>query len=329
MRDFDWDKRRERAVLWTTILLVFFSGVLVLQLFFKESSPSESVGIERAFVQQIPTLVQNTVDKSFASKTIPGRTDLQSLSEQLLSQNLLQRDLVITTSRLPASEDDGPLPVNGLPDDLYFYDHSSRDDRVPPPPDKRFVPLNYNREKLLDVVIGSSTIYPIFSPRPLADVWLGNDSSKSTEPIGEMRIIDGGFIHNIPIDAARSWGATHIIVIDASPTPQLRAPQNLWDNMVMAFGYLFKQAQTADSVARAGTFELRPTSRCEKLNVRPVCTERDGPPEPNMDTFDFSDVAAQRAFDDGGNDVKSVVPLFVRVPGAPDFRTVTPRPPNP
>lgn len=326
--DFDWDKRRERAVLWTSILLIFFSGVLVLQLFFKEGSPSESTGIEQAFAQEIPKLVRNTVAPSFTPNATPGKTDLQSLSEQLLAEKLLKRDLIITTSRLPASEDKEPLPVNALPDDLYFYGHSSTANYFPSPPDKRFVPLDYNRDKLLDVIIGSSTIYPIFAPRPLSKVWLGNDSSKSAESIAEMRIIDGGFIHNIPIDAARSWKATHIIVIDASPTPQQRAPRYLWDNLVMAFGYLFKQAQTADSVARAGTFELRPTSQCEKLNIKPVCTDRDGAPEPDMDTFDFSDDAASRAFGDGRNDINSVVPLFVRVPGAPAFRDVTPAAPQ-
>jgi predicted acylesterase/phospholipase RssA/ABC-type phosphate/phosphonate transport system substrate-binding protein len=324
IRDFDLDQRRERAVLWTAILFLFVCGVLMLQLLFKEPSPSESIGIERAFVEQIPKLVHNTVDKDFERKTAPDKTDLQALSEQLFADKLLQRDLVITTSRLPVSENDQPLPVNSLPDDLYFYYRVSKDDRWQPPPDKRFVPLKHNQDKLLDVVIGSSTIYPIFSPRLLTKVSLGNEAAKSIE-IPEMRIIDGGFIHNIPIEAARSWGATHIIVIDASPAPQLRDPQHVWDNSMMAFGYLFKQAQATDTLARVGTFELRPTSRCEKLNVRPVCTDRDGPPEPNMDTFDFSNNAAERAFTDGMNDVKSLVPLFVRFPGAPDFRNVTPR----
>ena len=327
-RGFDWDRRREHAVLWTAILLLILSGAMMLHLFFKEPSPSESIGIEEAFVQQVPRLVRNTIDASFTSQKTEGKTDLQSLSAQLLAGKLLQRDLVITTSRLPVSENDKPLAVNTLPDDLYFYHHGSKDEPVSPPPDKRFVPLKYNQEKLLDVVIGSSTIYPIFSPRPLSSVWLGNDSSKQPEPITEMRIIDGGFIHNIPIHAARSWGATHIIVIDASPAPQLRDPQHLWDNTVMAFGYLFKQAQASDTQSRVGTFELRPTSRCEKLNVRPVCADRNDPPDPDMDTFDFSNIAARKAFEKGREDVNSLVPLFVRFPGAPEFRAVRARQPK-
>jgi len=329
VRNFDWDRQREHAVLWTAILLVFLSVVLVLQLFFKEGSPSQSVGIEEEFVQQIPQLVRSTIDPSFQSPMAVDKTALESLSEQLLARNLLQRDLVITTSRLPVSENDKPLPVNSLPDDLYFYAHGGSDNSVPSPPDKRFVPLKYNSAKLLDVVIGSSTIYPIFSPRKLSSVWLGNDLSKVVEPIKEMRIIDGGFIHNTPIDAARSWRATHIIVIDASPEPQMRDPHHLWDNTVLAFGYLFKQAQATDTSLRVGTFELRPTSQCEKLNVRPVCTEQDGPPEPNMDTFDFSNSAARNAFRIGMEDVDSRVPLFVRFPGPPDFRTVSPAAPKP
>jgi predicted acylesterase/phospholipase RssA len=217
------------------------------------------------------------------------------------------------------------LPVNKLPDDLYFYHYGNKENRLPPPPDKRFVPLKYNQEKVLDVVIGSSTIYPIFSPRALSSVQLGTEAKISPDPpIEEMRIIDGGFIHNIPIQAARLWGATHIIVIDASPAPQMRDPQHLWDNTVMAFGYLFKQAQASDTLERVGTFELRPSSKCEKLNVRAVCTNSE-PPDPNLDTFDFSNRAARRAFDKGQADVNQGGPLFVRVPGAPVFRTVSPR----
>lgn len=326
--NFDWAKRREHAVLWTAIVLVILSGVLFLQLLFKETSPSESKGIEQAFLDEVPRLVKSTIDESFTFEPAAGKTKLESLSQQLLAKNLLKRDLVITTSRLPVSENQTPLPVNKLPDDLYFYHYGNKENRMPPPPDKRFVPLKYNQEKFLDVVIGSSTIYPIFAPRALSSVQLGNEAKMSSEPpIKEMRIIDGGFIHNIPIQAARRWGATHIIVIDASPAPQMRDPQHLWDNTVMAFGYLFKQAQAGDALERVGTFELRPSSRCEKLNVKAVCTDSD-PPEPNMDLFDFSDRAARKAFDKGWADVNHGGPLFVRVPGAPVFRTVSAQKPQ-
>ena len=73
-------------------------------------------------------------------------------------------------------------------------------------------------------------------------------------------------------------------------------------------------------------FVLRPTSECEKLNFKAVCTEKDGAPEPDMDTFDFSQTRTDRAFRKGSEDVKSLKPLFVRIPGAPNFQDVSTEP---
>jgi hypothetical protein len=96
---------------------------------------------------------------------------------------------------------------------------------------------------------------------------------------------------------------------------------------MMAFGFLFSQAQRSDKLARGGaeTFELRPTSRCEKLNVLPSCTGSEHTPEPDMDTFDFSSDLIKNAFTMGEADVTNDMPLFVRVPGPPLFRNLTVR----
>jgi hypothetical protein len=107
----------------------------------------------------------------------------------------------------------------------------------------------------------------------------------------------------------------------------------------MAFGYLFAQAQRTDKLARgsAETYELRPTSPCEKEDVLPFCVGEKAQPQPNMDTFDFSPTLAQEAFDAGRDDVSirrlepvqnrstaaTQRPLFVRVAGPPLFRTLT------
>jgi hypothetical protein len=270
-----------------------------------------------------------------------------------MNAGALQRDLIITTSRLPtdlkslsflklpAKEQQEQVDlVNGLQEDLYFYfrakpknESSAEKDPVKLPVDRRFVPFERNPKKLLDVVIGSSTIYPIFPSRVLSDVMIGNEDGTSQKEIRILKIVDGGFIHNIPIEAAGLWKASHIILIDASPHPQQTAPQNFLDNTMMAFGYLFSQAQRTDKLARGGaeTFELRPTSRCEKADVELSCLGPEDVPEPNIDTFDFSDGLITRAFaagrDDvniGGRDPKAdQKPLFVRVAGPPLFRELT------
>jgi len=229
---------------------------------------------------------------------------------------------VITSSKLPVTETDqtGLLPVNSLPSDLYFYYRVNQDATLTPPPDKSFVSLKLNPDRLLDVVIGSSTIYPIFPARGLKTIRLGTEDHPSDKNPVDMRIIDGGFTHNIPIEAARLWGATHIIVIEASPAEQ-HDPRYFWDHALTAFGYLFDQAQRADTLGSSvEAFLLRPTSECDKSNLRSVCTE--GKPDPDMDTFDFSNRAAGDAFKKGSADVQSSRPLFVRIPGEPHFQDV-------
>jgi predicted acylesterase/phospholipase RssA/ABC-type phosphate/phosphonate transport system substrate-binding protein len=336
---FDWNQRRETFVWWMTIILIAVSAGLVLEAFFRENAPSKAQGIETAFAEYIPELIRETVNPQFRpSPSREGETALQSISRQLMDENapMLQHDLVITTSRLPMNASAANINaqsaerVNNLPDDLYFYFRHNRDDRLKPPLDKRLIPFKHNPDKLLDVVIGSSTIYPIFPSRVLRNVSLGNEEMQAPQPLERMNIIDGGFIHNIPIEAAGLWKASHIILIEASPRQRQNEPRHFWDNTMLAFGYLFSQAQRSDKLARgsAETFELRPTSKCEKLNSFPGCTGSDDLPEPDMDTFDFSDELVNRAFKMGRDDVANETPLFVRVPGPPLFRTLPSRAPT-
>jgi predicted acylesterase/phospholipase RssA/ABC-type phosphate/phosphonate transport system substrate-binding protein len=324
IRDFDWS-RWSRAYVWfLAFALIVISTLLVLEGFFRESSPSKAIGIEQAFLEKIPYLIQRSVKQNFTFTQVGDSSkSLQVLSEQIMHEHLLQRDLIITNSKLPAKETTDLLPVNSLPDDLYFY-YRSKEENLKPPPDRSFIPLKHNEGKLLDVVIGSSTIYPIFPSRKLTDVYPGNEETRfEKQKIVEMRIIDGGFIHNIPIEAARLWGATHIIVIEASPIPVQREPRVFWDHLVTAFGYLFSQAQRTDMLTlgqEAEAFELRPTSKCEKFNVKSVCTDQ---AEPDMDTFDFSKRAMAHAFTYGAEDVRSKKPLFLRITGAPHWFNAT------
>lgn len=327
LRKFSWLRWRTQFVAWTAIFLVVICALFVLHGLFKASSPSGAEGIEEAFANNVPVVIQKTIRPKFADQQGVNETRLESISRQIITDDLLERDLVITSSKLPVTETSKPLPVNSLPDDLYFYYRKNNDDTLRPPPDKRFVPLRYNETKLLDVVIGSSTIYPIFPARTLHTITTGNEESAGAT-IDKMRIIDGGFIHNIPIEAAKLWGATHIIIIEASPAQQPGDPTAFWEHALTAFGYLFTQAQRTDTEGpRVEAFLIRPTSQCEKFNIKPVCIGKgkDERPEPDMDTFDFSKAAADGAFKQGVEDVKNRNPLFVRIPGAPNFQEVSPR----
>src|SRR5262249_40386653 len=114
---------------------------------------------------------------------------------------------------------------------------------------------------LLGVVRGSGTIFPGFPPVTIRD-FPTHDSSVS--------LIDGGFVHNSPVEAAVQWGATHIILIEASPKSDREKAKeqgvarsdrnNLLQNTGEAFNYLFDQAQLLDvrSRKKVAIFVLRP-----------------------------------------------------------------------
>src|ERR1043166_7704407 len=337
--ELDMTKPGVRLVAATSVVLAAVSFLLLVHVL-RASAPASEKGIDKAFAEGIPGLLGLTPPAGGDVKQ-----GLKDLSRQIVGRpDLFKRDLVITNSRLPVDEREvGPdsdcangcggfVGANQLPEDLYFY--FRRDAAHGRPSDTRFISFRKNPEKLLDVVIGSSTIYPIFPSRELTDVRIGNEDRPDDElkVARRVRIIDGGFIHNSPIEAAQSWGATHIIQIDASPEWEPSAPSNFAQNAALAFNYLFAQAQRTDQLVKGGVeiFQLRTTSECEKQNLTPLCTDS---PQPDMDTFDFNDVMIARAYVAGRSDVAGrsgeavARPLFQRVPGEPVFRNVA-QPPD-
>ena len=124
--------------------------------------------------------------------------DCSDVSRQVIKRRLLQRDLVITGSCLDQTSDE-------LPSDLYFYRSGSDDTRM----SSRTVIAACRSSNilmiLLDVIMGSGSIYPTLSRSP----------HRRHPARGEqMELVDGGFAHNSPVEAAVLWGATHIILID-------------------------------------------------------------------------------------------------------------------
>jgi hypothetical protein len=74
-----------------------------------------------------------------------------------------------------------------------------------------------------------------------------------------MELVDGGFAHNSPIEAAVLWGATHVILIEASP--QVRQERtNFATNAIASFNHLYEQSQLLDARARGkvAIFTLSP-----------------------------------------------------------------------
>jgi predicted acylesterase/phospholipase RssA/ABC-type phosphate/phosphonate transport system substrate-binding protein len=218
---------------------------LVSVLFFQESL-SGGEGIEHALAVEFPALVERHAPKSALRSRSPGATEsdaqrLKTLSESLFKRRLFQRDLVITGNCLSQT-------ANTLPSDLYFY-HSAKG-HAPPPFADRGVDLGDHPRVLMDVVMGSGSIFPVFPSRTIADF---------PEPGESVELVDGGFAHNSPLEAAVLWGATHIVLIEA--TPERRpARGNFVHNAAAAFTHLHKQTQNVDRRSRQQVvvFSLQP-----------------------------------------------------------------------
>ncbi|HEX5876478.1 MAG TPA: patatin-like phospholipase family protein [Pyrinomonadaceae bacterium] len=317
--DIDWHGRRRWLVRMLTASVLMFAGILILNSLWKDSSLSKSIQIERAFIRRVPEMLA-VLHNGFAPASGQHENEqLVDISQRIVNHpSMLKRDLVITVSNLPLSEyqqvNPGHITANDMPEDLYFYYDAQKPGTKPPPNEKRFISFRENPDKLLDVVIGSGTIYPLFPFRDLRNVNIG-----AGKVVEQINVIDGGFIHNSPVEAAITWGATHIISIEASPEPKPFDPRNTFENSLVAFSYIMAQTQRVDATVRgeAEIFELRPRSDCEKKNLENRCNPD---PEPNMDTFDFDRKIVGNAFMIGQADAGSELPLFKRVTGPPRFR---------
>jgi hypothetical protein len=131
---------------------------------------------------------------------------------------------------------------------------------------------------LVPFLIASGSVYPLFPPKSFKDV---TGVSKT------VKAVDGGFAHNSPVEAALDWGATHIIVVEASPRPDFEESSTMFGNLGIAFDHLFEQAQLTD---------LRSREKVEIYLIRP---QRE-----ILKTLDFIPSLMQAAIDKGAEDVK-------------------------
>lgn len=164
----------------------------------------------------------------------------------------LDRDLVITASNIQ--------PVPGLPSDFYFYARSAKRHGDPwPKRGSNWRELSTG-DSLLDLVLGSGAIFPMFPSRSFyAEDLVPEIDRKHAR--NQIELVDGGFAHNSPLEAATELDATHIFLIEASP----RNPDKVGKvahNLRLAYEHLHGEAQSADSRAlhttTATIFALRP-----------------------------------------------------------------------
>jgi hypothetical protein len=226
----------------------------------------DRTGMERTFARHYPKVAREVLEGSDLPEKATDRERLRALSRGIVAkiggkENPFRRDLVITGSCLP------PRPRGLDSSDLYFYLPAAGRTADPPSFGTRGVALADHPDILMDVVMGSGSIFPGFPPSVI------NDFPTQGE---QVKLIDGGFAHNSPIEAAVQWGATHIILIEASPKSEQELEERpgpgghrplgehcLAYNAEEAFNHLYDQAQLLDvrSRERVAIFTLRPRTR--------------------------------------------------------------------
>jgi hypothetical protein len=144
------------------------------------------------------------------------------------------------------------------------------------------------------VVLGSGSIFPVFPARRLEDF---------PKPGEYADLVDGGFAHNSPIEAAVLWGATHIVLIEASPHERA-GRENFLQNATASLDHLYDQAQLLDTRSRG------------KISVFTLAPE-----PPHLCVLDFADNLIRAAADKGYHDASGRMEgTNAGATGAPKFR---------
>jgi predicted acylesterase/phospholipase RssA/ABC-type phosphate/phosphonate transport system substrate-binding protein len=298
-------------VRWLLLVgLVGLPGIQLATIFFYERTLTDGTGIEHALAAKLPALVDSQLARQGTPalpslETMADADRLRQLSRRVIEDELLRRDLVLTGSCVSKTTAE-------LPSDLYFYAAARGSRSNHPSFGRSGVPLREYPELLVDVVMGSGSIYPVFPPRTLLDFPRAGE---------RVELVDGGFSHNSPIEAAVLWGATHIILIEASASAaERRGRRNFLQNSIDAFNHLYYQAQLADARSK------------EKVTIFAI-----RPQPPHICVLDFANNLVERAIGTGYRDARgqartetlSVVerpswekslgePVFLRVSGIRD-----------
>ena len=222
---------------------------------------------------------------------------LESMGEWIVNSDVVKRDLVLTTTAIDRNRPE-------VPSELYFYLQS---DQNGPRPEfgSRGIDMHQSPKQFMKVVLGSSAIYPAFP---------GQVVEGMPELGDRLELVDGGFAHNAPVEAAVLWGATHVLLIDVSPVAT-RDGVNLADSVIRGFGHLLRQSQLSDQRSRSEVVVVNLQSRFE----------------PPLGIIDFSSNLIKRGIDIGAQDAVARVrkerhngvlidlPPFTVSYGRPDF----------
>ncbi|MEC9097072.1 MAG: hypothetical protein VX776_10590, partial [Planctomycetota bacterium] len=298
-------KIRRGRIHW--VLTVGVLGLPLLQMItmlINEKTFSTGEGIRSALVRGYSLMLEQHAshqDLDYHDEN-SGTTQqrLELMSEWIVSSGAVKRDLVLTTTAIDRSRQE-------IPSELYFYLQADKNG-VTPEFGNRGIDMKQSPTQFMNVVLGSSAIYPAFPGQVVHGMPQQGD---------RLELVDGGFAHNAPVEAAVLWGATHVLLVDVSPITT-RDGANLADSVVRGFGHLLRQSQLSDDRSR---------SEVVVINLQPRF-------EPPLCIIDFSSNLIRRGIDIGAQDALASsrterhdgvlvdLPPFTVSYGRPDFTEV-------
>lgn len=238
-------------------IVALLCAVCGYETLWRHRSLSDGSEMQRMIVHRVLDVLGKDVPKN---RSKLGNIDQQAsaLSSAICSRRQSRRrDLVMAVSLLGGQ---------GMADRYVYLPATAGG--PPPSYEQRAIDLQRKNElspisvmedplQIIPLMIASGTIFPVFPARTFIDPTGRNE---------DLYVVDGGFAHNIPVEAAVDWGATHVIVIEASPRRDCMEQAAFLRNVGVAFDHLFAQAQLTDvrSRQKLEIYVLRPDTEILK-----------------------------------------------------------------
>ncbi len=176
------------------------------------------------------------------------RTNLEAFGEEGEGRREslpLKADLILTAASLDAVEDFSP-------GDLYFCIASPGGCSIPLRSEwkaKRWLVRDPERKTLMDLIVASGAAFPVFAPRRVDLPKQGSAGETETH-----YLIDGGYGHNVPVEAAELAGSRQVLIVHSSPRVDQMDPGSapvplsgqLVDYLQRIPGFLLERSQQVD-----------------------------------------------------------------------------------
>ncbi len=152
----------------------------------------------------------------------------------------LQATLIVTASNVePLTVDERLLE----PGDIYFCFAGA--EPCPAALGRRWFSQEATPETIVDPVFASGSPFPVFPPNP-TELPEQNEQGRA-----KALLIDGGYTHNVPLEAAALAGARQVLVVRSEPDTEMVLDRSWFPSQLARYGlnlvsFLFGRAQEID-----------------------------------------------------------------------------------